>query len=268
LITATRDRTTPLLWAGACAAATLWIGVAAFHIDAVTTADERALVGFSSFAGGATTKDWATTLSHLTGPSQTIVLGMVLLVVAALRGSPRLVLAVATLLVGANLTTQLLQRTVEGHRYPDYLPDSIFPSGHATSAMSLAVCAVLVAPRAAKGAVAVVAGIGVIAIAFSILFLGQHHPSDVLAAITVTGAWTGVALHLMRPHDAAPEAHGAHLAVLAGAAVVALTAAIAVLARLRAEPISAAERASFVVGSAVIAASVLVLTFAARRASS
>jgi membrane-associated phospholipid phosphatase len=262
------DPVAPLLWAAACAAATIWIAVGAFEIVAVQTADRRALVGFTGFAAGPTVKTWATTLSHLTGPTHAIVFGAALIAVAAWRGGLRLALLVITILVGANLTAQLLQRTVEGARYPAYMSDSIFPSGHTTSAISLAVCAVLVAPAAAGAVVALALGIGVVAIAFSILYLGQHHPSDVLAAITLTGAWTAAAIAALRPRAPGPRGPWARGAAVGALALVLLSAVIARTAHLHAVPASAAEHTTFAAAAAMLAASVLGLMLAAARAAS
>jgi len=141
-------------------------------------------------------------------------------------GRRREVLAAIVVVVGANLTTQLLKTTLEHARNKAVehgielpWPDS-FPSGHTTAAAAIAVALLLVVPAAHRLAAAVV-GIGITAaVGFSVVVLGWHYPSDVLGGLLVVGAWGFAALAWLRiraGRDRAPSTRGHrrpnHLAV-------------------------------------------------------
>jgi membrane-associated phospholipid phosphatase len=120
----------------------------------------------------------------------------VVLAVAFARRRPRLALAAGAILLGANVSTQLLKKAVLER--PDlgvlerlHALANTFPSGHATVAMSLAVTLVLVVPNrvrpwAALGGCAYAALIGI-----SSVTAGKHRPSDVLGAYLVVMTWAG-----------------------------------------------------------------------------
>lgn len=105
---------------------------------------------------------------------------------------------VATLLVvGANLTTQVLKYLITR---PDLGIDperatagNSLPSGHTAVAASVAVALVLVLPRKVRAWWAVL-GAGYTALAgVATMSAGWHRPSDAVASLLVVGAWAGVA---------------------------------------------------------------------------
>ena len=122
-----------------------------------------------------------------------VALGAVVLV-AMLRRRWRSAVQAAVLIGGANLTTQILKHTIL--QRPDYgittgTVNSL-PSGHTTVAASVAMAVLLVAPRYARPAVALV-GAGYTAATGIATLVGQwHRPSDVIAAVLVVLAWTGL----------------------------------------------------------------------------
>lgn len=125
-------------------------------------------------------------------------LGIVLvatMTVAVLRRRWMLALQIAVLVVGANLSTQLLKYYVL-HR-PDldvtYVLANSLPSGHTTAAASVAVAAVLVAPPRARPVATVLGGAYAGLTGVSTLVGQWHRPSDVVAALFVVLAWCGVA---------------------------------------------------------------------------
>jgi membrane-associated phospholipid phosphatase len=124
-----------------------------------------------------------------------------------LRRRPGIAAAVGLIVVGANLTTQLLQRITASPRSTALvsLSDSLWPSGHTTAAMTLAVCLVLVASARLRAVAAAFGALAVMALVLSILVSGKHLPSDVLGAMLVAGAWTGLALAVLRPPDHQPH---------------------------------------------------------------
>ncbi len=114
---------------------------------------------------------------------------------AVLRRRWMLALQIAVLVVGANLTTQLLKYYVL-HR-PDldvtYALANSLPSGHTTAAASVAVAAVLVVPPRARPYATVLGGVYAGLTGVSTLVGQWHRPSDVVAALFVVLAWCGVA---------------------------------------------------------------------------
>jgi membrane-associated phospholipid phosphatase len=99
----------------------------------------------------------------------------------------------AIVLLCANETTQLLKPLLEGPR--DLVPgvsidQASWPSGHATAAMSLALCSVIAAPARRRPVVGAAMAAFAIAVCYSFLELGWHYPSDVLGGFLVAGTWT------------------------------------------------------------------------------
>lgn len=137
-----------------------------------------------------------TVLSAMTVASlfaATLVIGFI----ALLRGRVMLAAAATLMIVGANLTTQLLKTQVDR---PDYGVDleraaagNSLPSGHGTVAASVAIALVLVLPSGLRGLAAVV-GAGYATLAgVATMSAGWHRPSDAVAALLVVGAWAAVA---------------------------------------------------------------------------
>jgi hypothetical protein len=78
------------------------------------------------------------------------------------------------------------------------VPAVSYPSGHATAAMSLALAAVLISPRAHRPLVAALGGVFALAVSFSIMVLRWHFPSDVVGGYLVATAWALAALAALR----------------------------------------------------------------------
>lgn len=167
---------------------------------------------------------------------------VVIALVALLRGRVLPAAVAAALIVGANLTTQVLKPVIDR---PDLGIDperaaagNSLPSGHATVTASVVVALVLVVPAAVRGPVAV-AGTGVAALTgVATLSAGWHRPSDAVAALLVVSAWAAAAgLVLLATTGRAPASHagtesGGHrlaVAVLAAVGVTALAVAAVAL---------------------------------------
>lgn len=93
-----------------------------------------------------------------------------------------------------------------------------WPSGHATAATALAMCAVLVAPRRLRPTVAALGALFAAAVGFSLLVLAWHLPSDVLGGYLVGALWTALAVAGLRAAKARSDSRrpGSHSAVPAG----------------------------------------------------
>lgn len=181
----------------ALALATATIYLAAFHVDPLQSADAHVLA--------ALTRIEDTPLDRLTE----LILDLMHPLVYALACAGLLVwgwrrrgrgsaLVAAALLIGANLTAQLLKPALAEPRLHEVLERQIdavsWPSGHATAAAALGLAVLLLAPRAAPVALAFALAVGI-----SVMVHGWHFPSDVLGGYAVAGTWAAAAVRLRRP---------------------------------------------------------------------
>lgn len=124
--------------------------------------------------------------------------GAVIASIALARMRRELALAAVVIMVGSNVTSQVLKRYLLER--PDLgiyesTPATLnsMPSGHSTVALSAAVALTLVLPVRLRP---MAAGLGVIyasATALATLSAGWHRPSDSVAAFLVVGAWATAA---------------------------------------------------------------------------
>lgn len=145
-------------------------------------------------------------LLHLLDPSLFILWGIALVAVALAGERPRTALAVAAVLTLAPFSAEQLKPLL-AHSHDSYAYVSInaasWPSGHATAAMALALCSVLVAPRRLRPIVAVLAGAYVLAASVALLVLAWHMPSDVIGGILLASLWMALAVAALRASERA-----------------------------------------------------------------
>jgi membrane-associated phospholipid phosphatase len=116
--------------------------------------------------------------------------------IAVALGRPALAAGVVVAVAGSNLTTQLLKSAILDR--PNlvgsdaYAFGNSFPSGHVTLAASLALAALLVAPRRLRSLVALAGAAYVAVVGISTLTTGWHRLADGLGAILVALAWTSL----------------------------------------------------------------------------
>ena len=134
-------------------------------------------------------------VAHLADPVP-LLLGAILLVgVALMRRRPLMALLVPVILVAANVTTQFLKPVLADQRVIDLAgvemiyPGS-WPSGHATAAMSLALCACSSSARELRALAALLGAGYAIAVGYALVALGWHLPSDVLGGYLVAATFT------------------------------------------------------------------------------
>ncbi|MBV9941985.1 MAG: phosphatase PAP2 family protein [Solirubrobacterales bacterium] len=118
------------------------------------------------------------------------------LVLALLRRRPCVVLAVAAIVLGANVTTEVLKHVLAAPRPGSLfaggvssLPPASWPSGHSTAVMALVLASVLAAPARLRPVVAALGASLGIAVGYSLLATGTHYPSDVLGGFLVAATW-------------------------------------------------------------------------------
>jgi membrane-associated phospholipid phosphatase len=248
--------------------ATWW---ATFHLGFAQSADQSIFNGFARLDRGRVSA-LAGWLASLCDQGPYVYLAAIPVVIALSRRRPRVALMVAVVLLAANETTQVLQSLVaqpSSASLPSgaagVLPDA-WPSGHSTAAMAFALCTVIAAPSRLRPTLAALGAMFAVAVGYSVLTLGWHHPSDVFAGFLVAGAWTSLGIAALFAADsrwpvstrgrpvARVSARGALApSALAVAGAVAL-GALVVVARPHAALSFASLHAAFMVGAAVIAA--------------
>lgn len=185
-----------LAGAGACVALLALVWLAAFHIGAFRSADQSTYQSFVDLHQHTPVESVSAFFVSLCSPGRYAYLALAVVVIALLRGRARVALAAGTILLGANMTTQLLKSLLAQPR-PGYLlggtsplPPASWPSGHSTAAMALALCCVLAAPQRLRPAVAAVGAAFAVAVGYSLLAAGNHYPSDILGGFLVAATWT------------------------------------------------------------------------------
>ena len=247
---------------GALAAlAAALLGVAAIRTETGQRLDDAGRGDVSAFDAPGVVRATSGLLDTISVASLAL-LGAGIVVFALLRGRPRLAVAAGVVLLGANVTTQVVKGAVDRPDlvYGGWTEPGSYPSGHATVAMSLAMTLMIVVPAAlrwtaALGGCAYAAGVGI-----AVLTLNWHRPSEVVGAYLVVVAWTGLvmaALTLAPGEEAAREPGrvgraGALVAAGLGG-VVAIVLVVAAARRLDLHQL-VYDRTAFAAASAVCAA--------------
>src|SRR5437588_873302 len=195
-------RAQPALLAGAvCLAGLAATGFVALTNPAARVRDAATLQGFQSLARPRLT-ELATALVHAFDPAPYAAIGALLVIACIARGRPRTGLAIAIVMLGAALTSELLKPALAVPR--SYAAGQLaldrgsWPSGHATAAMSVALCAVLAAPRGFAPVVAAAGAALAVGVGYSLLVLTWHFPSDVLGGLLIAATWTALAVAALR----------------------------------------------------------------------
>lgn len=151
-------------------------------------------------------------VAHLADPLAFVIGAILLVAIALLRGRLVLALLVPVILLAANVTTQVLKpaladvRLIELYGVGTVYPGS-WPSGHSTAAMSLALClVVVVGPRLRPLAALVGAGYA-IAVAYALVALGWHLPSDVFGGYLVAATFALLGSAALAALEARQPAH-------------------------------------------------------------
>jgi len=154
------------------------------------------------------------------------------MLIAALRRRWLQAAQVALLVAGANLTTQVLKTVVFTRPFLDVGSPhgNALPSGHTTVAASSAAAVVFVVPRRARPLAAVLGAVYTVLTGVATMVGQWHRPSDVVAAVMVVLAWSGLACALSA--WGAPEVLPGTLRPLPGSGGSAVAAALLLIAAL------------------------------------
>ena len=241
----------------------------AHDVAAVRRVDANVLGGFLQLDRPGLNR-FTHAIANLCDPMPFVVFAAVPVAIALLRGRPRVALALALLLLGANVSTEVLKPLLTGARDPvggDFLTHSTWPSGHATACMSLALSMVISVPARRRPVVGAAMAAFCVAVVYSFLELGWHYPSDVLGGFEMSTTWALLVVGCLAAYEARrpvarrrPSASGAAFSVGEALAPAALLIACGlgfavVLTALRPHAVLgyAAAHTMFVVGAAAIA---------------
>ena len=193
----------PLMLAGGCAGALALVWCLAELVPAIHLRDAVVLSDFTRLAGPHVNHALRSVL-HLLDPSLYVLWGVALVALALARGRPRVALAIALVLALAPLSAEVL-KPVLSHGNAGYrgtrLGISSWPSGHATAALTLALCAVLAVPRRWRVATAVIGAVFAGVAGAGLLILTKHMPSDVVGGYLTATMWVALAVAALRAAD-------------------------------------------------------------------
>jgi membrane-associated phospholipid phosphatase len=271
----TRRARLALIGAGACVVLLALTWYLAHYVSVFKSADVSVLRGFAELDRPGLDR-FTSRVAHLCDPQNYVFLAAIPVIIALIRRRWRVALMVAVVLLAANETTQLLKPLLAAPR--DFVPwnpinNASWPSGHATAAMTLALCMVIAAPPRKRPAVGALMAVFAIAVSYSFLELGWHYPSDVFGGFLIAATWTLLGMSALwtyeERHDvwATPVVPRAALSVgeavmpaLAMLALGALLILLIVLARPHQVIDFARQHEAFVIGASSIGVLGLVLS--------
>jgi membrane-associated phospholipid phosphatase len=141
---------------------------------------------------------------HLLEPLLFTIWGLALVAWALAQRRPRVALAIVVVMSMAPLTAETLKPLL-AHSHAQvgdvYIAPASWPSGHATAALALVLCAVLAAPARLRPLVASLGGLYALVVGCALLILAWHMPSDVLGGYLVAALWTALAVACLRLAD-------------------------------------------------------------------
>jgi membrane-associated phospholipid phosphatase len=270
-----RRRTIALATAAGCALGVVAVGVLGLGIQATHDRDAAIMHGFTGLAPDRLYEQ-IRVLAMIVDPVPYACMGLACIALALAQRRRSRALAVAVVLLGSGATTQALKHLLAQPRYAAWLyggqvDGASWPSGHGTAVMTIALCAVLVAPPAYRAIVAFAGFCVSVALAYATLGLTWHYPSDVVAGFLVAGLWVSLAivwLQRVEADDPEPEPPPPLGWLIAGGIACVLVATAAVWVASDRVPIDLADRATAAAGALAIAALALALVVATLVATS
>ena len=184
----------PIAASVACAAALALLAAVVFGLDGVQRLDSQ-LLGKLMTPTGDAAGPIVNTVARFADPLYLALLLALACGIALQRARTIDAVAAVTVVVGANVTTQVLKGLLTHPRIQPHLvnneilPTNMFPSGHATAAASIAIAFAFVVSSEWRPAVATLGFFYVAAVDICVLILAWHFPSDVLAGTLVACGW-------------------------------------------------------------------------------
>jgi membrane-associated phospholipid phosphatase len=197
-----RNVKVPLAGWFACTAGLVAVALLAYGSGSVQRLDATVLARFVN-GSGPHSNSLASAITVLGDPPALLLMLLLACGIGWVCGRPRSIIAAIAVVAGANLTTQIFKLAL-AHPHARHLlgADQLewdgFPSGHETAAVSIAIAFAFVVPARLLPAVATLGACFAAAMAWSVLVLNWHYPSDVVGGILVAGAWGFAVLATMR----------------------------------------------------------------------
>jgi membrane-associated phospholipid phosphatase len=186
--------------AGLCVLALAFVWAVAQLIPSAQLRDAVLLHRFTLLSGPHV-DTVARVLLHLESPTLMLCWGLVVVFVGLARGRPREALASGLVVALAPLCADKLKPLLAHPHVSSggvHIGAASWPSGHATAAMALALCAVLVAPPRLRLPVAIAGIAFALAVGVALLVRAWHMPSDVLGGYLMAALWTALAVAALR----------------------------------------------------------------------
>jgi len=190
----------PLAIAGLCVLAMALVWLAAAQLPAAKLKDAAALHQLT-LLNRPTIESAGNFMLHLLAPGLFVLWGTALVAIAIARDRPRVAVAVAAVMAFAPLSAEVLKPLLA---HPHDIVGGVrigpasWPSGHSTAALTLALCAVLVAPSRVRPLVAAIGGAFAVAVGLVLLILAWHMPSDVIGGYLMATLWVALAVAALR----------------------------------------------------------------------
>jgi membrane-associated phospholipid phosphatase len=183
----------PLAACLACAATLGLLAVLALGFDASRHLDWRLFLRLAEqrHSHDGTLAD---AIAHLADPLPLLGMLAVACGIALLRGRSSDALAALLVVAGANITAQTLKILLAHPRVKvaiggDPFEPNTFPSGHTTAAASIVVAYAFAVPVAWRAGALAVGTAFALAVGYSVVVIGWHYPSDVLAGFLIAAGW-------------------------------------------------------------------------------
>ena len=188
-----RNVKAPLAACFACVLALGLLVVFTFGVDASRHLDARLFFSLAEHRHS-TAGSWGNVIAALGDLG--VLLGMLAIAcaIALPRGRPSDALAAVLVVAGANVTTQLLKILLAHPRVKtaiggDPFESNTFPSGHTTSAASIAIAYAFVVPARLRELTQALSVAIALAVGCSVVVIGWHRPSDVLGGLLIAAGW-------------------------------------------------------------------------------
>jgi membrane-associated phospholipid phosphatase len=183
--------------AAGCAFAALIVWVAAFGVEPLQDLDGRALT-FANDTFINTPVENILEVVVILGHPLVYALICAGIVGLGLRRGVAEGVAVAVLIAGANVTTQVLKELLADPRPHELgVAAESWPSGHTTAAAVATLALLLVVRPQTRRRAAVIGGALTLAIASAVVIETWHYPSDVLGGLCVAGCWAAAVAALL-----------------------------------------------------------------------
>ncbi len=169
--------------------------IAAFHIAFFRNADLTTYLGFMDLHRHGAVQAATRLFVGLCDPQIYVFWAPIVVVIALLRGRPRVAVGVGVVLLGANVTTEVLKHALAQPRSVELvnggfpLPGTLWPSGHSTAAMAVVLCLMIALPGRLRPLVAALGAAFAVAVGYSLVANGTHLPADVFGGYLVAATW-------------------------------------------------------------------------------